>query len=297
MTETVTPLSETVSQIVRSRTCGCRDFYIAKITQNDATGYVAGTPVKLARAIKAKVDEKWTSEKIYSDDGTEEVINSYEGTEVELEVNALAPQDRQILFGQLYENGFLIKTADDKAPEVAVGWRERKLNGKYDFKWLYAGKFAEGISEEASTKEGKLSPTTKSIKGSFYERSLDNAYEISVDESNLVKENTKAAEAIKSWFSKVQEKNDAEKLLNIVEVEQVEKEKSAFDEYDRENGYEDELEEPEENQWKVCGEIVDRVVKIAIRLLKNSYSQCMKENIVTLLEYLRFELDTINENQ
>ena len=201
MSETVTQVSETVQQIVRSRTCGCRDFYIAKITQNDATGYVAGTPVKL--------DEKWTSEKIYSDDGTEEVINSYEGTEVELEVNALAPQDRQILFGQLYENGFLVKTADDKAPEVAIGWRERKLNGKYDFKWLYAGKFAEGISEEASTKEGKLSPTTKSIKGSFYERNLDNAYEISVDESNLVKENTKAADAIKNWFSKVQEKDDA----------------------------------------------------------------------------------------
>ena len=80
MSETVTQVSETVQQIVRSRTCGCRDFYIAKITQNDATGYVAGTPVKLARAIKAKVDEKWTSEKIYSDDGTEEVINSYEGT-------------------------------------------------------------------------------------------------------------------------------------------------------------------------------------------------------------------------
>lgn len=177
MSETVTQVSETEQKIVRSRTCGCRDFYIAKLTQNDATGYVAGTPVKLARAIKAKVDEKWSSEKIYSDDGTEEVINSYEGTEIELEVNALAPQDRQILFGQLYENGFLVKTADDKAPEVAVGWRERKLNGKYDFKWLYAGKFAEGISEEASTKEGKLSPTTKSVKGSFYERSLDNAYQ------------------------------------------------------------------------------------------------------------------------
>lgn len=89
----------------------------------------------------------------------------------------------------------------------------------------------------------------------------------------------------------------AEKLLGIVEVEQVEKETSAFDEYDRENGYEDEEEQPVENQWKVCGEIVDRIVKIAIRLLKNSYSQCMKENIVTLLDYLKFELDTINENQ
>lgn len=87
----------------------------------------------------------------------------------------------------------------------------------------------------------------------------------------------------------------AEKMLNIVEVERVEKEESVFDEYDLENGYEDD--QPEENQWKVCGEIVDRVVKIAIRLLKNSYSQCMKEDIVALLDYLKFELDTINENQ
>lgn len=87
----------------------------------------------------------------------------------------------------------------------------------------------------------------------------------------------------------------ADKMLNIVEVEHVEKEASAFDEYDLENGYEDE--QPEENQWKICGEIVDRVVKIAIRLLKNSYSQCMKEDIIALLDYLKFELDTINENQ
>lgn len=47
--------------------------------------------------------------------------------------------------------------------------------------------------EEASTKEGKCSPTTKRLKGSFYERSLDNAYEISVDESNLVSGDTKGS--------------------------------------------------------------------------------------------------------
>lgn len=199
-------MSETVQQIVRSRTCGCKDFHIARIIQNTETGYVTDVPVKLARAIKAKIDEKWTSEKIYSDDATEDVINSYEGTDLELEINALAPQDREILFGQLYENGFLIKTSEDKAPEVAVGWRERKLNGKYEFKWLYVGKFSEGISEEANTKEGKLAPTTKSIKGKFYERSMDKAYEISVDESNLVDKNTDAKTAIEKWFSEVQEK-------------------------------------------------------------------------------------------
>ena len=170
MSETVTQVNETTQQIVRSRTCGLKDFYIALVQSNTATAYTAGTPVKLARAIKAKIDEKWTSEKIYSDDNTEEVITSYEGTDVELEINALAPQDRVILFGQLYEKGFLRKS-----------------------------------SEEASTKEGKLSPTTKSIKGSFYERSIDNLYEVSVDESNLVAEDTDAATAIKDWFSKVQE--------------------------------------------------------------------------------------------
>ena len=205
--EQVTQVSETKTEIKRSRTCGCKDFYVARVTQNTASGYVTETPIKLARAIKAKIDEKWTSEKIYSDDSPEEVINSYEGTDVELEVNALAPQDRAYIFGQLYEKGFLVKSADDQAPEVAIGWRERKLSGKYEFHWLYAGKFAEGISEEANTKEGKLSPTTKTVKGSFYERSMDNRYQISVDEENLVTGDTDAATAITNWFSKVQEKD------------------------------------------------------------------------------------------
>ena len=86
-----------------------------------------------------------------------------------------------------------------------------------------------------------------------------------------------------------------ESLLNIVDVEPIEKEESAFDEYDRENGYEED--EPEANQWKVCGEIMDRTVKIAIRLLNNSYTDCMREDVLSLLKYLKFELDTIDENQ
>lgn len=220
MSETVTQVSDTVSKIVRSRTCGCKDIHIALVTANTATQYVAGLPQKLARAIKIKIDEKWTSEKIYSDDETEEVITSYEGTDVELEINALAPQDRVILYGQLYKHGFLVKSANDRAPEVAIGWRERKLNGKYEFKWLYIGKFAEGISEEANTKEGKLSPTTKSIKGSFYERALDGQYEISVDESNLVDEDTDAATALANWFSAVQEYPDAADVEQNPDTEQ-----------------------------------------------------------------------------
>lgn len=84
-------------------------------------------------------------------------------------------------------------------------------------------------------------------------------------------------------------------LLKIVEAEPVEKEASAFDEYDKENGYED-GEQEEQNTWKICGDIIDRVTKIAIRLMRESYGQCMRENIIELLEYLKFELETVNEN-
>lgn len=84
-------------------------------------------------------------------------------------------------------------------------------------------------------------------------------------------------------------------LLKIVEVEPIKKEASAFDDYDKENGYDDE-EQEDKNTWKICGDIIDRVTKIAIRLMRESYGQCMKENIIELLEYLKFELETVNEN-
>ena len=45
-------------------------------------------------------------------------------------------------------------------------------------------------------------------------------------------------------------------MLSIVEVEQVEKEASAFDDYDRENGYEDEDEQPEEINGKSAGKLL-----------------------------------------
>ena len=114
-------MSEEAKVIVRSRTKSFRDLHVARVIENTATGYTTDTPVKLARAIKGKVSDKYTTEKIYSDDGVEEVTESYEGTEVEFEVNSLAPQDKALVFGHLYENGFLTKNKNDKAPEVAVG--------------------------------------------------------------------------------------------------------------------------------------------------------------------------------
>lgn len=194
---------------VRSRYCGLRDIYVARLTQNTQTAYATETPVKLARAISAKISDKWSSEKVYSDDGTEDSITSYEGTEVELEVSTIAPQDRALLFGQLYENGFLVKNKDDIPSEVALGFRTKRRNGKYEFTWLYCGKFGQGIDDEFETQAEKIAVKSNSIKGDFYDRQKDGAYQIVVDEGNLLEVNADAKAAIADWFSKVQEKEQA----------------------------------------------------------------------------------------
>lgn len=212
-------MSNSTQTIVRSRRCGLRDIYLAKVTRNATDGYAAATPIKFARAIKAKVTDKYNSEKIYSDDGTEDIANTYQGTDIELEVNALAPQDRATLWDRLYAAGYLVEAAEDTPPELALGFRTRQLNGKYEFVWYYCGKFDQGQDEEYSTIEDKKNAVTSTIKASFYERAkvdnLPNAstgeteekhlVRIRVDESNLAADATKAAAAIKDWFSAVQE--------------------------------------------------------------------------------------------
>lgn len=198
-----------VEKVVRSRTVSFRDIYIAKVTKNDTTGYETDTPVKLARAISGKISDKFTVEKIYSDDGTEDTNEYYQGTDVELEVNSLAPQDKALLFGHLYEKGYLVKNKDDKAPEVAVGYRAKKLNNKYEFTWLYCGTFGQGYDDNYATQEDKVTTQTATIKGAFNERACDGNFTVQVDESNLLAEHTDAATAIKDWFSKVQEPAEA----------------------------------------------------------------------------------------
>ena len=81
--------------------------------------------------------------------------------------------------------------------------------------------------------------------------------------------------------------------LNPEHPEKIQKEKSAFDEYDEENGYNDE--DPGENLWKICRENVDRIVKICINLMKNSYQQCIEADIMSLLDHAAFEIRTVDE--
>lgn len=71
-------------------------------------------------------------------------------------------------------------------------------------------------------------------------------------------------------------------------------EKSAFEDYDIENGYD---ETPDKlNIWRICKENTDRVVKLAIRIMGDSWADCMAADIMCLLDYVKFEIATLKEN-
>lgn len=206
-----------VKEIIRSRTCGLKDIYISVVEKNDTTVYLAGKPVKLAKALNAKVSDKFTQEKIYSDDSVEDIVEQYEGTDIDFEVNTLAPQDYANLYENLYKHGYLLKAAGDGAKEIAIGWRAKKRNGKYEFTWYFCGKL-ERPEQNYETQEDKMKTQTAGLKGMFYARQKEdtidgvkkNLYAIQVDESNLVAADTTAKAALDNWFSDVQEYTEPE---------------------------------------------------------------------------------------
>lgn len=85
----------------------------------------------------------------------------------------------------------------------------------------------------------------------------------------------------------------ARKFLDLNPDHPEKQEKSAFDEYDEENGYNEA--ENCVSVWKTCIENVDRVVKLCIRAFHDSYTTVMQADIMALLDYVAFEIATIKE--
>ncbi len=72
-----------------ARQIGLRDIHIAALTKDYNTGATYNVPKKLERAINAKLTPKSNSENIYSEDSVEDVVTSFEGVDVEIEINQL----------------------------------------------------------------------------------------------------------------------------------------------------------------------------------------------------------------
>jgi phi13 family phage major tail protein len=185
------------------RNLGLKDIYVAKVLVNNSTTYTCATPEELCRAIKAKITVKKNSEKLYSGSEIEDTLTQFESVEVELEGDHISAEMVALLNGASYVNGVLTEKTTDVSAEVALMFRDKRANGKYEFTTLYCGKFGEEDSDEHETSEDKIKTQTKTIKGTFYGRSVDSAYRNRIYEDELIETDTDATTIIASFYSAV----------------------------------------------------------------------------------------------
>jgi len=182
------------------RQIGLENLTVALVEEDKSTGVVYATPLKLERSIKAKVSPKTSSEKLYSDDSVEEILNNFDSCDVEIEINQLQLKTRALIQGAKIVNGLLVENKDDIAPELALGFRSKKSNGKYRYVWLLKGKF-EITEDEYETIGEKPTAQSNSITGAFYGRNFDGNWRIMEDEDSEGAD----LERIANWFKTVPE--------------------------------------------------------------------------------------------
>lgn len=190
---------------VTPRQIGLKDVHIAIITSDGSSGTVYETPVKISRAITAKITPSVNSETLYSDDGVEDELTAFAGCEVEIEQNALTLEHRALILGKRYTNGELVENSGDKPPKLALLFRSEKSNSTktkpvYRYCVLYKGAFNE-IEDEYETKGEKPNSKTAKIKGKFYDRESDGNWRMMLDTDVESVDTAK----IEAFFTEVQE--------------------------------------------------------------------------------------------
>lgn len=203
------------NKIIRGRFTGLRDIHIAKVLQDDNTGYKADTPFLLARAIQAKTTIKSNSNEVDSENSAEYVEDTFQNGELTLEVNDLSPEAKSLLFGNKYDptTGLLSLNTGDTSNEVAVGWRATRSNGcKQQLRWYYSVTFTP--ADESFETSGKSTKAQSSqLKGTILGRAVDGEYGIVMDEEYLPA-GVAPQELLNNWFSEVQEAKSTGSVVN-----------------------------------------------------------------------------------
>ena len=80
------------------------------------------------------------------------------------------------------DNGVLVRTASDKPPYFAIGFKSEKSNGKFRYIWLYKVR-AKPVTENYATKEGgTITRQTGEVEWTCIKRTHDGRYQAVADE-------------------------------------------------------------------------------------------------------------------
>jgi len=185
---------------------GVDQLYIAPITQDDAAGYVAGTPEWLAPLAELKLEPASNSETQYADNQAYDTMNSVGETAITAVITNLPAEMYAKVTGQVFDavSGRIFER--EGAPSYfALGFRSMKSNGKYRYYWFQKVKFSlpkEEAATKTDTPEFKTRELTITALKTVYKWDLGSGITDSVKRVWGDEDTTNFSAT--TWFSQVQ---------------------------------------------------------------------------------------------
>ena len=183
-------------------TVGLKNVVIAPLTEDTDTSHTYGELQLVAGAIEATITPDNTDPDIqYADDIEFDVL--YPDPELTFSTSMadvpLAIQE--IIFGnQIDDNGVLVRTASDRPPYFAVGFKSEKSDGAFRYVWLYKVR-AKPMTESYKTKEGKtITRQNGSVEWTAIKRTHDGRYQAVADEGQNGFDASKAATFLETVY-------------------------------------------------------------------------------------------------
>lgn len=122
-------------------TVGLKDVVIAELTEDTEATLTYGDLQKLAGAIEASITPDNADPDVqYYDDIEGDVLYPDPELSFKTKMADIPLMIQEKIFGnRIDDNGVLVRTAQDKSPYYAVGFRSEKSDKTYRYVWLYKG--------------------------------------------------------------------------------------------------------------------------------------------------------------
>ena len=165
-------------------TIGLKNVVIAPLTEDTAENHAYGELQLMAGAIEASITPENADPDIqYADDVEFDVLYPDPELAFKTKMADIPLTIQEMIFGnRIDDNGVLIRSASDKPPYFAVGFKSEKSDGSYRYVWLYKVR-AKPVTENYQTKEGtSITRQTGEIEWTAIKRTHDGQYQAVADE-------------------------------------------------------------------------------------------------------------------
>ena len=154
-----------MTEVKQFSVVGVDNAYYAIVTDSP-TGYTAGTPKKLTQTMELKGNSKEGTEIQYADNTVHDLASAEGPTEFELMAPNIGEDTLAELLGETLDTdaGRIYDDADPTTrPYFALGYRFKKSNGKYRYRW-YLKCRAEKPNEEGVSESDKVNFKASTLK-------------------------------------------------------------------------------------------------------------------------------------